>query len=285
MRIVVTGGLGKLGQFVVRALMDTTGGRDGHQVTVFDAVKGPEEGPVRHLPGNVLDLGQVCEGLAGADAVIHLAAVHRYGIATDDVVLRTNALGSFNVHEAAWRLGIPRVVLASSESIMGWDYCDRPFLPDYLPVDEDHPVRPQDSYGLSKQLGEAIGRSYTAKCDMVTIALRPPWVVVPEALAELRRQGGRPPDRFRLCNYVDARDLAEAFRLAVERPLYGHHVFHVCADDSRVAEPLSDLLPRLLPGLGDMARELTGSRSATDTARARELLGWRPRYSWRQPEP
>jgi nucleoside-diphosphate-sugar epimerase len=283
-KVVVTGGLGKVGQFVVRALADPVDGREAHQVTVFDAVKGPEEGPVRYLPGNVLDLGQVCQALAGADAVIHLAAVHKYGIATDDAVLRTNALGTFNVHEAAWRLDVRRVVLASSESIMGWDYCDRPFLPDYLPVDEGHPVRPQDSYGLSKQIGEAIARSYTAKGDVVTVALRPPWVVVPEALAELRRQGGRPPDRFRLCNYVDARDLAEAFRLAAERPLRGHHVFHVCADDSRVAEPLCDLLPRLLPAIGDMARDLTGSRPGSSTARARELLGWQPRYSWRRPE-
>ncbi|HLH23425.1 MAG TPA: NAD(P)-dependent oxidoreductase [Chloroflexota bacterium] len=284
MRVVVTGGLGKLGQYVVRALTDARDGREPHQVTVFDAVRGPEDGPVRYLPGDVLDLGQVFQALAGADAVIHLAAVRKHGIATNDVVLRTNALGTFNVHEAAWRLGIRRVVLASSESIMGWDYAERPFLPDYLPVDEDHPVRPQDSYGLSKQIGEAIARSYTAKCDMETVALRPPWIVTPEALAALRRQGGRPPDRFVLCNYVDVRDLAAAFRLAVERPIRGHHVLHVCADDSRVAEPLCELFPRLLPAIGDLAHDLTGSRPATNTARAKALLGWQPQYSWRRPE-
>jgi len=283
-RVVVTGGLGKLGQYVVRALTDARDGREPHQVTVFDAVRGPEDGPVRYLPGDVLDLGQVFQALAGADAVIHLAAVRKHGIATNDVVLRTNALGTFNVHEAAWRLGIRRVVLASSESIMGWDYAERPFLPDYLPVDEDHPVRPQDSYGLSKQIGEAIARSYTAKCDMETVALRPPWIVTPEALAALRRQGGRPPDRFVLCNYVDVRDLAAAFRLAVERPIRGHHVLHVCADDSRVAEPLCELFPRLLPAIGDLAHDLTGSRPATNTARAKALLGWQPQYSWRRPE-
>ena len=284
MKVVVTGGLGKLGQGVVQALTDTTGGREAHQVTVFDTVKGPEDGPVYYLPGDVLDLGQVFGALAGADAVIHLAAIRRHGIATNDVVLRTNVLGTFNVHEAAWRLGIPRVVLASSESITGWDYASRPFLPDYLPLDEDHPVRPQDSYGLSKQLGEATACSYTNKCDMVTVALRPPWIVTPEAMADLRRAGGRAPDHFRMYSYVDLRDLAEAFRLAVERSLRGHHVLYVCADDSRVAEPLCDLLPRLLPEIGDMARDLTGSRSGTSNARAKEVLGWRPRYSWRRPE-
>ena len=284
MKVVVTGGLGKLGQYVVQALTDASDGREAHQVTVFDAVKGPEEGPVYYLPGNILDLGQVFEALAGADAVIHLAAIRKQGIATNDALIRTNVLGTFNVHEAAWRLGIRRVVLASSESITGWDYCERPFLPDYLPLDEDHPVRPQDSYGLSKQLGEALAASYTAKCDMTTIALRPPWIVVPEEMEALRRTNGRPPDGFRLCSYVDVRDLAEAFRLAVERPVEGHHVLFVNADDSRVAEPLCNLLPRLLPALGDMARGLTGSRPAVSNARAKALLGWQPRRSWRRPE-
>jgi nucleoside-diphosphate-sugar epimerase len=283
MKVVVTGGLGKLGQEVVRALSAPAGSREAHQVTVFDTIRGPETGPVYYLPGDVLDLGQVFQALAGADAVIHLAAIRKHGIATNDVVLRTNVMGTFNVHEAAWRLGIRRVILASSESIMGWDYCERPFLPSYLPIDEHHPVCPQDSYGLSKQIGEAIGRSYTAKCDMETVALRFPWVVVPEALEQLRRDGGQPTSRFRLCNYVDVRDLAEAFRLAVERPLHGHHTLHVCADDSRVAEPLCDLFPRLLPEIGDMARELTGSRPSVDNRRARATLGWQPRHSWRRP--
>lgn len=283
MKIVVTGGLGKLGRAVVQELLAP--GPDGavHQVTVFDAVKGPETGPVHYLPGDILDLGQVVQVLAGADAVIHLAAVRRHGITTNDVLLRTNVMGTFNVHEAAWCLGIPRVVHASSESIMGWDYCERPFLPDYLPIDEEHPVRPQDCYGLSKQMGEALARAYAAKSDMTTIALRFPWVVVPEALEQLRRDGGQPTTRFRLCNYIDVRDLAAAFRLAVERPLQGYQVLHLCADDSRVAEPLCDLFPRLLPEIGDMARELTGSRPSVNTARARALLGWQPRYSWRRP--
>ena len=283
MKVVVTGGLGKLGQYVVRALTDSTDGREGHQVTVFDAVKGPEDGPVYYLPGNVLDLGQVFEALAGADAVIHLAAIRKHGIATNDLVFRTNVMGTFHVHEAAWRLGIRRVVLASSESIMGWDYCERPFLPQYLPIDEEHPVCPQDSYSLSKQLGEATGRSYTAKGEMETVALRFPWVVVPAELERLRREGGQPTSRFRLCNYIDVRDLAEAFRLAVERPLCGHHTLHVCADDSRVAEPLCELFPRLLPEIGDLARELTGSRPSVTNARAKHVLGWQPRHSWRRP--
>jgi nucleoside-diphosphate-sugar epimerase len=278
MRVVVTGGQGKLGQWVVRELLGAA-----HQVTVFDRVPGPEKDAVHYLAGEIQDLGQVFGALAGADAVVHLAAVHRYGIATDDVTFRTNVMGTFNVHEAAWRLGIRRVVSTSSESVLGWDYRERDFLPDYLPIDEDHPVYPQDPYGLSKQAGEMIARSYTAKCGMETVVLRPPWVVSPEQMDELRRDGGRQPTWFTLYNYVDVRDLAEAYRLAVERPIDGHAVLYTIANDSSTGEPLNTLFPRLLPAIGDMAQELTDSRPSIRNDRAKQLLGWQPKHSWRQP--
>jgi UDP-glucose 4-epimerase len=200
------------------------------------------------------------------------------------VTFRTNVMGTFNVHEAAYRLGIQRVASVSSEAIYGWDYREREFAPDYLPVDEEHPLRPQDAYGLSKEVGEAIARSYTAKCEMETVVLRPPWIVAPEELAELRRNGGREPTRFHMHNYVDARDLAAAFRLAVERPLTGCVVLYVMADDAVVGEPLSVVLPRFLPETAEMARPLTGSRPAGSNARAKAVLGWQPRYSWRNGE-
>jgi nucleoside-diphosphate-sugar epimerase len=284
MKIVVTGGQGKIGRFVVNELTDGSGGRIAHEVTVFDRVPGPEQGPIRYITGDIQDLGQVFGVLAGADAVIHLAAVHREGITTDDVTFRTNVMGTFNVHEAAWRLGIRRVVSTSSSSVTGWDYRTRDFLPEYLPLDEDHPVSPQDAYGLTKQLGEQIARSYTNKCGMETVVLRPPGVLSPEQLEEMRANGGRPPSRmFVLCNYVDARDLARAYRLAVERPLAGCHVLFVAADDSTVAEPLAKVLPELLPGIGDMANHLTGTESGVTSARAKNVLGWKPEHSWRQP--
>jgi UDP-glucose 4-epimerase len=122
--------------------------------------------------------------LAGAGAVIHLAGVYSHGITTDDVTFHTNVMGSFNVHEAAWRLGIKRVVTLSSEAVLGWapgSYL-REHVPDYLPIDENRPYRPQDRYGLSKQAAEAIARSYTARCGMETFLIRAPWIDSPEEL-------------------------------------------------------------------------------------------------------
>jgi nucleoside-diphosphate-sugar epimerase len=274
MKILVTGGQGKVGRFVVQELVDSA-----HEVTVLDRISGPERGPVKYLIGDILDLGQVMEAMAGNQAVIHLAAVHNPNIATTPVVYQTNVVGTFTAHHAAFRLGIKRVVSASSNAIVGWSYSEN-FLPDYLPIDEHHPLRPEDAYGLSKEIGETIARSYALK-GLETVSLRPSGVVSPEELEEMKKAGGRKPAGFQAYSYIDARDLAMAFRLAVERPLPGGTVMFVVADDSTIAEPLCDFYPRVKPAIGDRARPLTGSRAVYSNARAKALLGWQPVHSWR----
>jgi nucleoside-diphosphate-sugar epimerase len=293
MRVVVTGGTGAVGRYVVRALREGSGGRPGHEVTVFDSTAetghpgGVDPDGVRHVRGDIRDLGQVYGVLDGADAVIHLAGIRRPGIAPDDVVFATNVLGTFNVHEAAWRLGLRRVISTSSEAALGWDYRRSDLLPDYLPIDEDHPARPQDPYGLSKVAGEAVARSYAAR-GVEVVVLRPPWVVMPDGMDRLRQDGGRRMSRFGTASYVDVRDLAEAYRLALEAPaerIAASPILLIVADDPSIAEPLSEFMPRMLPAIGDMAAALGDSRPAVSNERAKVALGWRPRRSWRQPFP
>ncbi|MGN6734027.1 MAG: NAD-dependent epimerase/dehydratase family protein [Candidatus Binatia bacterium] len=274
MKILVTGGQGKVGRFVVQELVNSA-----DEVTVFDRVPGPERGAIKYLVGDIQDLGQVMEAMHGADALIHLAALHNPNIATATVTYQTNVVGTFNVHHAAFRLGIKRVVSASSNAVVGWSYSDN-FVPDYLPVDEDHPLRPEDPYGLSKEIGETIARSYALK-GLETISLRPSGVVTPDELAAIKQTGGRKPSGFQAYSYIDARDLAVAFRLAVVRPLPGATVMFVVAEDSTIAEPLCELYPRIKPSISDKANRLTGSRAAYANARAKKLLGWKPVYSWR----
>jgi nucleoside-diphosphate-sugar epimerase len=274
MKILVTGGQGKVGRFVVQELVNSA-----HEVTVLDRVPGPERGAIRYLVGDIQDLGQVMDAMHGADAVIHLAAIHNPNIATTTVTYQTNVIGTFNVHHAAFRLGIKRVVSASSNAVVGWSYSDN-FVPDYLPVDEDHPLRPEDPYGLSKEIGETIARSYALK-GLETISLRPSGVVTPDELAAIKQTGGRKPSGFQAYSYIDARDLAVAFRLAVVRPLPGATVMFVVAEDSTIAEPLCELYPRIKPSIGNKAIQLTGSRAAYANDRAKKLLGWKPVYSWR----
>ena len=284
MKVVVTGGAGKIGQWVVRELVSDSSGSAPHEVTVFDRAIRTDEVGVRFLSGDILDLGQVFGALAGAEAVIHLAGIPTHSVAPNEDTFRINAMGTFNVHEAAWRLGIQRVVTASSEAVLGWapDTMVREFAPDYLPIDEDHPVGAQEAYCLSKIACEAIVRSYTAKCGMETVVLRPPWVVSPEELEALGEKGGVTPNRFALFHYVDTRDLADAFRLAIERPLDGCHVLLTGSGESTVDEPLCSLYPRLMPAIGNRASSLSGIRSSVSNERARKILGWVPKRSWRQ---
>ena len=275
MKLLITGGAGKVGQAIVRELLNSA----AYEITVLYRTPGPERGPVNYLVGDIQDLGQVMEAMAGAEAVIHLAAIHNPNIAPTTVTYQTNVVGTFNVHHAAFRLGVKRVVSASSNAIVGWSYSER-FMPDYLPIDEDHPLRPEDVYGLSKEIGETIARSYARK-GLETVMLRPSGVVSPEELEEIKRNGGRKPTGFYAYSYIDARDLAVAFRLAVERPLPSGTILFVVADDSTVAEPLCDLYPRVMPSIGDKARNLTGSKGSYSNARAKKLLGWQPVHSWR----
>ena len=275
MKLLITGGAGKVGQWIVRELLNS----EGYEITVLDRTPGPERGAVKYLVGDIQDLGQVIEAMAGAEAVIHLAAIHNPNIATTGITYQTNVLGTFNVHHAAFRLGVKRVVSASSNAIVGWSYGER-FMPDYLPIDEDHPLRPEDVYGLSKEIGETIARSYTRK-GLETVMLRPSGVVSPDELEEMKKDGGRRPTGFQAYSYIDARDLAVAFRLAVERSIPSGSVLFVVADDSTVAEPLCELYPRVMPSIGDKARRLTGSKGAYSNAFAKELLQWQPVHSWR----
>jgi nucleoside-diphosphate-sugar epimerase len=275
MRILVTGGLGKVGQAVVCELLKDP----AYEITVLDRTPGPERGPVKYLVGDIQDLGQVMEAMAGAEAVIHLAAIHNPNIATTTVTYQTNVVGTFNVHHAAFRLGVKRVVSASSNAIVGWSYSQR-FMPDYLPIDEDHPLRPEDVYGLSKEIGETIARSYARK-GLETVMLRPSGVVTPEELEKIKKDGGRKPTGFYAYSYIDVRDLAVAFRLAVERSIPSATILFVVADDSTVAEPLCDVYPRIMPAIGDKARNLIGNVGAYSNARAKTVLGWHPVYSWR----
>src|SRR5919108_1461970 len=275
MKILVTGGLGKVGQWAVSELLDC----QAHEVTVLDRAPGPERSAVKYLLGDVQDLGQVMEAMVGADAVIHLAAIHNPNIAATNITYQTNVIGTFNVHHAAFRIGVKRVVSASSNAAVGWSYSER-FVPDYLPIDEDHPLRPEDVYGLSKQIGETIAHSYTRK-GLETVMLRPSGVITPDELEQIKKDGGRRPTGFHAYSYIDARDLAVAFRLAVEHSIPSGTVLFVVADDSTVAEPLCELYARVMPAIGDKAQSLTGSKGSYSNARAKRFLGWHPVHSWR----
>jgi len=277
MKIAVTGGAGKIGQYVVRELTSAS-----HQVVVMDRVAPPAQEKVQWVRADMEDFGEVLSAIRGVDAVIHLAAYTMpYKEIPNHVLFRGNIIATYNIHEAAYQLGIRRVVTMSSGAALGWAYREREIKPQYLPLDENHALNPQDPYGVSKLCGEEIARAFTNKCGMETVALRPAWVIFPENIPGVQKAGGRPPTKFDVYSYTDVRDLATACRLAVEVPGIKCEVFFIVGDDSTCSQPLSEVLPRLMPEIGDMAKSLTGKKSATSNEKAKKLLGWQPHYSWR----
>jgi nucleoside-diphosphate-sugar epimerase len=281
MNVLVTGGAGMIGGYVVAELV-----RSGHEVTAMDRAQ-PRE-PVsgaRYRIANHEDLGEVVALCPGMDAIVHLSAIPTPRTYPDTLVFRTNVMGTYNVHEAAVIAGVPLVVSTSSQSAYGFAWKHRPFYPQYLPLDEEHPDLSQDAYGLSKMVGEQIAHAYHRRCDLRVCCIRPPLVVKPELYETLIKHLIATPESWSdtFLVYVDVRDLAVAYRMVLEAPasLIQDEVFNVVADDALATEPLAELLPRIDPTIGALAAGLTGRQGMISGERIRQKLGWKPAYSWR----
>jgi nucleoside-diphosphate-sugar epimerase len=276
-RVVVTGGSGRIGTWLVRELAPR------HEVIVFDRVAPPElpEG-VTYKLGDHEDLGSIYDVLRGANAVVHLAAIPSNRFHPYATVFRTNVVGTYNVGEAAGRLGLRKVVAASSINALGIPMAERPMAPLSLPIDEDHPRRPQDAYSLSKLVDEETMAAMHRRTGIQTICIRPPLLAWPDSYPDLIRDLDDPSIRHRvLWTYCDIRDLVTGFRLALEDETLECETFFITADDALAREPLAELLPRFYPGTEQMAAVLTGTSPAVVSTRAKRLLGYQPRWSWR----
>ncbi len=281
-RVLVTGGAGRIGRWVVRELV-----AHQHAVTIYDRVP-PSEQPagVEYKLGDCDDLGGVYDVMRGHDAVIHLAAIPSNRHHPYPTVFRTNVISTYNVGEAAGRLGLRTMVAASSINALGITMAERPFNPRYLPIDEEHPRLPQDAYSLTKLVDEEILAALHRRTGLRTIAIRPPLMLYGNPAAEgaaVRERLDRPELAARVMwVYCDVRDLATGFRLAVENETLGNEAFFITADDALARQPLAELLPRFFPGTEEMAKGLTGTSPAVTSAKAKRLLGYQPRHSWRE---
>jgi nucleoside-diphosphate-sugar epimerase len=274
--------MGLIGRWVVRELVDGSRSKTVHQVTVFDRQRGRVPRGVRLVLGDHRNLEALRAAMTGADAVLHLSALPDASDLSPAEVFHANVVGTFNVHEAARITGARRVVSFSSAQTLGWSGSNDRFLPEYLPIDEDHPLRATNAYGRAKAAGEDVARAFTERHGLETIAVRPVWTATPLDRVRLWREGGRRTVHWIHYAWVDVRDVAVAARLALDAPLAGHATVFLAADDSSVSIPLSELLPRLRPAVSPLAASLIGTRSTISNARAKALLGWAPRHTWRR---
>ena len=181
--------------------------------------------------------------------------------------------------KAATDLGVRRAVLASSVAAYGFIYAPRMPTPDYLPLDEEHPCRPQDSYGLSKVVGETIADSFARLAPIAIASLRIAGVSFDPTFQRYVERWAAPTERLGgFWSYVDARDAAVACRLALETPLQGHQVFNVCAPTSLMREPTDELIRRYVPDLPRTKPGLSGNWAGMDPTKAERVLGFRAEH-------
>ncbi len=292
-RVCVTGATGQAGRAAVRDLLE-----HGYEVAATDLVATRDDLEAGVLRADLTDYGQALQALEGTDAVVHLANIPAPGLSTPAVTFNANVAMNFNIFYAAAKLGLRRVVWASSETTLGVPFGvtpeDERFMeaegvaPRYAPVDEDHYPVPTMTYALSKVASETIAGQIAKWSGIPFVALRFSNIFDAAEYSQLPSVWPDPHARkWNLWGYVDARDVASACRLALEAPdgaVAASPSFVIAAADTVMNRPSSALLDEVFPGV-PRRRDLGEFESLLATDRARQAIGYEAQHSWRDHVP
>jgi UDP-glucose 4-epimerase len=271
MRVLVSGSGGLIGGAVVEHLL-----AEGDEAVCFDVADNHD----------VLDSEGYAAAAQGCDAIVHAAGGHRPNAHDPgERFITHNVTGNWNMLEAAHRAGIRRVVTFSSVNAIGVFRGEAP--PDYLPIDDDHPIRPPTAYGMAKRLVEELCRCYTVTKQIATTCFRPPAVCGPARRAQFISARATDPAAewtpfWEYGAWIDVRDVAGAVLAALRRPDLTHLTALIVADDVTSPIPPRELAQRLLPDVPWRGPELANEwATLVRSDRAREALEWRPKHRWR----
>lgn len=291
MRILFTGGAGKAGRHAVAYLRD-----QGHRILNVDLVALELEG-VDNRIADITDAGQMYDvmssyagmdellpgtGVPKFDAVVHFAAVPRLMLKSDNECFRVNTLGTYNVIDAALKFGVRKIVFASSETTYGVCFADGTRNPEYLPLDEDHPTVPEDSYAMSKVVNEATAKCFHQRSGADIYGLRINNVMEPQDYAALFPAFMKDP-ALRLRNffaYIDARDLGHMVDRCLAVDGLGFEVFNASNDTHSVDLTTAELIDRFYPDV-PVTRDMGADETFYSNAKAKNLLGFAPQHDWR----
>lgn len=280
MKVLVTGGSGKLGKYVVSDLV-----ANGFAVMSIDQ-KFPADRTdgVHYRQVNLMQIGEIADAMRGCDAVIHLGAIPSPYSHADEVVFVNNTQATFSVLQAASLLGVKKVAIASSVSGYGHAWSPVPIYPRYAPLDESHPMENHDAYGLSKEVDERTAEMFVRRDGMQIAAMRFHWVGAPDEVAAIGPDGMN-EEQLRdsakiLWGYVDIRDAASACRLAIESDFGGFEPFNIVAPDTQSHVPTEELIQTYTPGT-EIREPIPGTAAGISTEKAQRVLGWTAAHGWR----
>ncbi|KAI1824358.1 UDP-glucose 4-epimerase [Xylaria intraflava] len=298
-RIVFTGGSGKAGRHVIPELL-----KRGHKILNLDLAPLPNPDgkglnqDVFTMKTDLTDSGQVFNALTShfnfdglkdgkppgpPDVVIHFAACPRILLVPDNECYRTNVISTYNVVEAASKLGVPKIIIASSETVYGVCFGEGDMAFDHFPVTEEDETKPMDSYGLSKVCSEQVARTFARRFGKDIYALRIGTVIEPHEyqtvfpnfvkLPEERKRNG--------WSYMDARDIGQICHLCIEKDGLGFQVFNATNDTITSVEPTQKFLERVAPE-ATLTRELEGFETPLSNKKIRDVLGFKEEHNWRK---
>ncbi len=280
--MLITGGLGGIAKGGLVSFLGTL-----YQLRLSHYRKPKKACKYEFVKADVRNHKEVEKGVNGVDIILHLAskgARDPLGVDPKEA-FPVNVIGTLNLIEAAKKYGIQRFIFTSSICAYGLPH--EGIMPEYLPIDEKHPLKSKRAYGLSKRLAENLLEGCSQECDFPITVFRLGYVMRKnyDYGAQLRELKKNPLlRRGDFWNYIDVRDVGEAIKLAIERDLTGYQVFNLTAEDHFLIDQDSlTLFRKYYPQVKKVYNKngflIGGNKSFIDISKIKKKVGFRPKFA------